>query len=182
MDAKCAIAVDAVQIKAFLPPSSMKVLQQFDWPILAHMSKKLSWTVIDFRNNLPSSLFSAISPRNHPQMPIKRTNRALRTKHPLPPLCLQINLLVPGAVVEQVWSKKFGRTVIYPATANKHYGKRPASSQQQAEKTIYAGGGGVKKALDSGFCSGSSGLALCSGGSGGLAGSPPGGSFMLGSF
>lgn len=136
-DAKCAIAVDAVQIKvniliigifqfnfqAFLPPSSMKVLQQFDWPILAHMSKKLSWTVIDFRNNLPSSLFSAISPRNHPQMPIKRTNRALRTvgtiplspiiinfsnyfqKHPLPPLCLQINLLVPGAVVEQVWSK-----------------------------------------------------------------------------
>lgn len=87
--------------------------------------------------------------------------------------------------------KKFGQTVIYPSTAlnGKYFGgKRPASSQQhqqqqQPGKAVGSdGGGGGKKALDSGFCSGSSGLAFCSGGSGGLAGSPPGGSFMLGSF
>uniref|UniRef100_A0A914GTP7 Serine/threonine-protein kinase 1 n=1 Tax=Globodera rostochiensis TaxID=31243 RepID=A0A914GTP7_GLORO len=90
--------------------------------------------------------------------------------------------------------KKYGQTVIYPSTAligrlpataataaggkhSHHYesNKRPASSQSQQPHQQ------GKKTLDSGFCSGSSGLALCSGG-GVLAGSPPGGTFMLGSF
>ncbi|KAL3117902.1 hypothetical protein niasHT_005145 [Heterodera trifolii] len=91
--------------------------------------------------------------------------------------------------------KKYGQPVVYPCTTTmvarlsgtaatvsnaKHShqtegNKRPASSQSQQPHQQ------GKKTVDSGFCSGSSGLALCSGG-GVLARSPPGANFMFGSF